>query len=128
MRAGGKRALGAAMLAPTVLAAALAGCGGGGTARTVPGANPGRGAELISYDGCGSCHQISGIDGADGRVGPPLDGFGGRRYIVGRLTNTPAHLEQWIEDPQRFLPRTIMPDLGVKPTDARDMAAYLLAH
>jgi cytochrome c2 len=109
--------------------AVLGGCGGGGTNQPpLPGADPARGASLISYYGCGSCHQIAGIDAADGRVGPSLVDYAGGRYIVGRLTLTPRHLERWIVNPQRILPKTIMPNLGVRPAQARDIAAYLLSH
>ena len=34
-------------------------------------------------------------------------------------------LAAWIRDPQRFDPRTTMPNLGVTEAHARDMAAYL---
>ena len=35
--------------------------------------DPERGAVYIEQIGCGSCHTIPGIDGAQGVVGPPLD-------------------------------------------------------
>ena len=34
-----------------------------------------RGQDLVARIGCGSCHQIPGVSGADGRVGPPLTGI-----------------------------------------------------
>ena len=113
-------------LAAAALAALLLGaCGGGGEAPTVPGASAPRGRALITYYGCGACHRISGIDQADGRVGPSLEGFAERRYVSGRLAATPASVAQWIVDPQRYLPQTIMPTLGVTPGQARDIVAYL---
>jgi cytochrome c len=75
--------------------------------------------------GCGSCHTISGVSGANGLVGPPLTGIGNRRYIAGELANTHDNLMHWIQHPQSVNPRTAMPELGVTPQDANDIAALL---
>jgi cytochrome c1 len=58
-------------------------------------------------------------------VGPPLTRFADRAYIAGQLPNDPQSLIRWIQDPQTVEPGTAMPDLGVGPEVARDMAAYL---
>jgi putative membrane protein len=84
-----------------------------------------RGAQLINQYGCGSCHTIPGVRGADGLVGPPLTKFGSRSYIAGELVNSGPDLQRWIEDPQAIEPGNAMPDLGVTPEDAQDIAAYL---
>jgi cytochrome c len=81
--------------------------------------DPDRGAQLISDYGCGSCHVVPGVDGADGLVGPPLTSFGRRSYIA-------DNLQTWIRNPQGVVPGNAMPDLGVTAVDARDIAAYLL--
>ncbi|MEV0809829.1 c-type cytochrome [Micromonospora sp. NPDC050200] len=86
---------------------------------------PARGAELIAQYGCGSCHTIPGIDQANGLVGPPLNRFGARSYIAGELPNNGDNLRHWIANPQSVEPGTAMPDLGVSPIDAQDIAAYL---
>jgi cytochrome c len=91
----------------------------------VPNGDPGRGAELISRYGCGSCHSVPGVKDADGLVGPPLTRFGSRSYIAGELVNSGPNLQRWIENPQAIEPGTAMPNLGVNPTDAQDIAAYL---
>jgi cytochrome c1 len=91
----------------------------------VPDGNPARGAQLIEQFGCGSCHTVPGIRGADGLVGPPLTRFGARSYIAGELTNNAANLQRWIRDPQAVEPGTAMPNLGVSTVDAQDIAAYL---
>src|SRR5581483_6561824 len=78
--------------------------------------------------GCGACHTIAAVDGADGKVGPPLAHFADRRYIAGELPNTPENLVRWIMDPQAVEPRTVMPDLDVGEPQARDIAAYLYRH
>jgi cytochrome c2 len=78
--------------------------------------------------GCGSCHTISGVDGADGKIGPSLAGVAERRTIAGRLENTPQNLTLWIREPQRVDPGNLMPGLGLSEADARDIAAYLDRH
>lgn len=91
----------------------------------VPSGDPARGARLIDQYGCGSCHTVPGVRGANGLVGPPLIRFGSRSYIAGELPNSGANLQRWIRHPQEVEPGTAMPDLGVTKTDAEDIAAYL---
>lgn len=81
--------------------------------------------EAIDTYGCGSCHTIPGIRGADGLVGPPLTRFHERPYIAGQLPNTPENLVHWIMSPQEVAPGTAMPDLEVVEEDARAIATYL---
>ncbi|MGA2496481.1 MAG: c-type cytochrome [Tepidisphaeraceae bacterium] len=47
----------------------------------------------------------------------------------GRPARTPAlrWLQQWLLDPQRYSPGTLMPSLRLSPDDALDLACYLLA-
>ena len=92
------------------------------------GARPARAPAEIARYGCGSCHTIGGLSGADADIGPNLGDLAQRRYIAGRLPNTPANLVAWIRNPQRLDPGNVMPDLGVTPHDARDIAAYLYSH
>lgn len=115
------------MAATAVLLAAPAGCATVSPAppAEVPSGSPGRGAQLINQYGCGSCHTVPGVKGADGLVGPPLTRFGRRSYIAGELVNSGPNLQRWIQHPQAIEPGTAMPDLGVTPEDARDIAAYL---
>jgi cytochrome c1 len=75
--------------------------------------------------GCGSCHVIPGIAGADGTVGPPLTDFAHRGYIAGELPNNEQNLVRWIMDPRGVEPGTDMPDLNIGEPEARDIAAYL---
>jgi hypothetical protein len=84
-----------------------------------------RGAAAIERYQCGACHRIPGIGGARGSVGPDLDGFQRRAYIAGRLPNSPEFLLPWLGDAPALSPSTAMPDVGVTPADARDIAAYL---
>ena len=50
-----------------------------------------------------------------------------RGYIAGEVPNGPQMLQRWLQDPQSLVPDTTMPDMGVSPIDARDMAGYLLS-
>ena len=105
---------------------ALAGCGPSeirGNAKQI--GNVSRGAALISWYGCGACHSIPGVPGADALVGPPLEHFVHRGYLAGVLHNTPDNLILWIRNPQKFVPGNAMPALGIDERDARDIAAYL---
>lgn len=105
----------------------LLGCGEANTeAKTNSfGGTPERGAKLISDIGCGGCHIIPGIVGADGLVGPPLNHMGRRVYIAGILRNTPENMMTWLQDPQQVVPNNAMPNMGLSEGDARDIAAYL---
>lgn len=89
------------------------------------GGNPHRGPQLIRSYGCGTCHTVAGVTGANGLVGPPLSGIAQRAYIAGVLPNAPENLVRWIENPKAVDSLTAMPVLGVSSADARDIAAYL---
>ncbi len=114
-----------------VVAIAFLLCAVGGAAScrdapsVVPGGSVARGKATITALGCGSCHTIAGIPGARGLVGPPLTGVGNRSILAGELANTPENMMHWVEDPPSVEPNTDMPNLGVTPAQARDIAAYL---
>ncbi|MGH3112670.1 MAG: c-type cytochrome [Gaiellaceae bacterium] len=115
------------LLVPLLAALAVlpAGCGDSPPSLSVEGASGERSEQIIREVGCGSCHVIPGLPQADGRVGPELRDFDDERFIAGSLPNTPENLVEWIMDPQRFAPDTVMPDLGLDEQQARDVAAHL---
>jgi cytochrome c oxidase assembly factor CtaG/cytochrome c2 len=118
------RAAGAA----TVILLGLTGCdreSSDSAARQLTGGDPAHGRAAAAAYGCGSCHTIRGVPGANALVGPPLQGLAERAYIAGVLPNTPDNLVRWIMDPQGVNPRTVMPNLGVAAADARAIASYL---
>jgi cytochrome c len=94
-------------------------------ARTLTGGDPDRGHDAIVTLGCGACHVISGVTGADGRVGPSLQATSSQVYGAPGAY-TPENLITWIKSPREIRPNTAMPDLGVDDQTARDIAAYLL--
>ena len=83
------------------------------------------GKKSIERFGCGSCHRIPGISGADSLVGPSLERIASRVYIAGRLINEPNAMIAWIRDPRHLRSPTAMPVLGVGEQEGRDIAAYL---
>ena len=85
----------------------------------------GRGAIALQQYACATCHRIPGIVGAIAHVGPPLEGIASRKYLAGRLPNTPENMLRWIREPKSVSPATLMPDLDVTEEHARDIAAYL---
>lgn len=80
--------------------------------------------EIRKY-GCNACHDIAGVPGARGLIGPPLDGIARRYYIAGELPNSPDNLMRWIQHPHSVEPHTAMPEMGVTEQDSRNIAAYL---
>ena len=87
--------------------------------------DPRRGAIALQQYACATCHRIPGIVGATAHVGPPLEGIAGRKYLAGRLPNTPQNMLRWIRDPKGVNPATLMPNLEVTEAHALDIAAYL---
>ncbi|MBO1075509.1 cytochrome C (plasmid) [Roseomonas marmotae] len=96
-------------------------------AKAMTGGDPARAPALLTRYGCGGCHAIPGVPGADGRVAAPLAGLRERVFIGGVLRNTPENLVRWIVDPRAASPRTAMPATGITGAEARDVAAYLYA-
>jgi cytochrome c1 len=87
-----------------------------------------RAPPIMRQYGCGGCHTIPGIPGADGQVGGSLNDIRKRVYIGGVVNNTADNLVQWIVSPQSFSPRSAMPATGISEAEARDVAAYLYAN
>lgn len=84
-----------------------------------------RGRQALHQYACNACHNVPGITGSDVHVGPPLKGMGRRTLIAGTLANTPQNLALWLTHTQQVKPGTAMPELGVAPQDAQDIAAFL---
>ncbi len=91
------------------------------------GGRPEVGKSTLQRLGCGSCHQIAGVPGADGQVGAPLKALTARAEFAGKVANDPQSLIAWIQHPQAISPGVGMPDIPMSDQDARDMAAYLFS-
>ncbi|HKO14785.1 MAG TPA: cytochrome c oxidase assembly protein [Gemmatimonadaceae bacterium] len=119
-----------ALAAAVLLGGTLTGCADAGLDAQsawalTGGGHAARGRQLIHQYGCGSCHTVPRVAGANATVGPDLRGIAGRAYIAGVLTNNPGNMMRWILDPPAVDSLTAMPNEHVSPTDARDIAAYL---
>lgn len=110
------------------LTAVLAACSPAPSGRPVPGGDPARGKAVLAQAHCGACHQIPGVEDANGQVGPPLAGLGKRTILAGVLPNRPDNLILWIRTPRRIKPGDAMPNSALGVAQARDAAAYLEAH
>ncbi len=98
------------------------------TAMALTAGDAARAPAIFRRYGCSGCHAIPGIPGADGVVGAPLSDFTRRVYIAGVLENNSDNLVTWIVSPQQVSPQSAMPDTGISPQEAKDLAAYLYAH
>lgn len=123
-----------AIVCGIVVIVGLAACGGasGQSASAmrivrapVENGNVEQGRQLLADYGCGACHVIPGVTGANAHVGPPLTEWSQRQYIAGSLPNTLDNLIVWIMNPQGIEPNTVMPVLGVREQEAIHMSAYL---
>lgn len=98
------------------------------------GADAARGRTLFGARGCAACHAMTGVEpaaapplapdatlaAADARTLAPDLGLAADRLQRGRIVD-------WLRAPQRLVPGTLMPDLGLDARDARDLAAFLLS-
>jgi cytochrome c oxidase subunit 2 len=90
-------------------------------------ANNGR--TLFSAKGCIACHTAAGVPNATGTIGPNLTGIGDparRPTLTDGAANSPEHIREWIKDPQKLKPGTMMPNLQLSDKEADDLTALLL--
>jgi len=86
-----------------------------------------RGKLALTQYACYACHTVPGVTGSETDVGPALANLKQRKFIADDLPNNADNLARFIRAPQTINPHTAMPAMGVTESDARDMAAYLLA-
>jgi cytochrome c2 len=79
----------------------------------------------ITRQACGSCHEISGVEGADGMVGPSLVHYARRRMIAGIVPNTPGNLARYLRSPRTMVPGNMMPQEQLSDRQIRAIVAYL---
>jgi nitric oxide reductase subunit C len=83
-----------------------------------------QGERLYVALNCASCHTTAGVGG---RIGPPLDGVGGRRdatFLAAHLTNPDEHARKYPGEHANLPNR--MPHPHLKADEVRAMVAYLL--
>jgi nitric oxide reductase subunit C len=69
---------------------------------------------VFTNKGCVGCHMVGG---KGGNVGPALD------TIASRMDR--ASLKEWISDPQKIKPGTVMPKLPMTPEELDEIVDYL---
>ena len=93
----------------------------------VPGrGNAGRGRQLVENLGCFGCHKLGDTDvmDDDGLVsrrefGPNLEGLGSKvneRWLF-----------NWLKDPKKYFPDTVMPSMRLTDREAADITAHLIS-
>ncbi|MGI9148707.1 MAG: c-type cytochrome, partial [Chloroflexota bacterium] len=101
---------------------------GAAASQAAPAAGSGDpGQTLIAQKGCGACHTIPGVPGANGAIGPNLAGVASRTRIAGGAVPNAGSddLKKWIMNPSALKPGTAMPTLGLTDTEATSIVAYL---
>lgn len=93
--------------------------------RSLAGADPEAGLEVMQRVGCASCHVVPGVRWPQGKAAAPLAGFGDSPMISGRLPNQPDVLVAFLRDAPSLDPQTAMPPMPMTEVEARDVAAYL---
>jgi cytochrome c oxidase subunit 2 len=84
-----------------------------------------RGRQLVQAGSCAMCHTVRGT-AAGARRAPDLTHLASRATLAaGTLPFSRAHLQQWLEDPNRFKPGTRMPKVGLSSADRDAIVAYL---
>jgi cytochrome c2 len=86
--------------------------------------NANHGKQLIEQYGCTTCHVIPGVEG-NGMIAPSLDHVASRPIIATSIPNSTQNVIAYIQNPQLANPQNVMPNLNVKPDEARDIAAYI---
>jgi len=89
------------------------------------------GAELFVMKGCTGCHTISGVEGANGRIGPDLTHLYSRSKFAGAVFElTDKNLRKWLRDPPAMKPMVPdngqgMPNLGLTEEEITSLIAYM---
>ncbi len=75
-----------------------------------------RGAAIYQSNHCNACHAING---AGGKIGPPLNGLAKRQ--------TRSWVEEHFINPQKLSPGTIMPPYPLSAQDLENLTSYLFS-
>jgi cytochrome c2 len=98
-----------------------------GVSVTAEPAHVAHGKQLLTERGCVGCHRLSGAGLTDPPKNDPVVRTLGLapdlRFARERVE--PASLVRWLLDPTKVKHDAAMPNLGLAPDDARDLAAFL---
>ncbi len=90
-----------------------------------------RGRQLFSSRGCMACHAFGGVETPLVRTAPPKEPTEAARVLAPDLRHAAARLQPdllvaWLRSPQTIKPDTLMPDMGLRESDAQDLAAFIV--
>jgi cytochrome c oxidase subunit II len=81
----------------------------------------------LFVDKCGSCHAIRGT-AANAHVGPDLTHVGSRSSLAAlTIPNSAERMREWIRDPQRLKPGSLMPAVDLSSAQIEMLTSYLEA-
>ncbi len=89
------------------------------------------GAELFITKGCSGCHVISGLEGANGKIGPNLTHLYSRQRFAGAVFElNDRNLRRWLRNPPAMKPMDPennqgMPNLNLTEDEITQLLAYL---
>ena len=89
------------------------------------------GAELFITKGCSGCHMISGLEGANGKIGPNLTHLYSRQRFAGAVFElNDRNLRRWLRNPPAMKPMDPdnnqgMPNLNLTEDEITQLLAYL---
>ncbi len=98
---------------------------------TDPELDQANGAGLFVAKGCSGCHMISGLEGANGKVGPNLTHLYSRKRFAGAVFELDnRNLRRWLRNPPAMKPMRPengqgMPNLGLTEDEITQLIAYL---
>ncbi len=86
------------------------------------------GLDLFFAKACIGCHTIDGVENAVGITGPNLTHVGSRTTLAANiLDNDQDSLHEWLRDPPRLKPGSLMLDLDLTETEIATLATYLMS-
>lgn len=98
-----------------------------------PSGDAAAGRKLIEDKACGTCHRMSGVAALPGATEPTSGSKETRAAVLlapdlrfARDRLAPEHVVQWLLDPQKIKPGTLMPQTPMSEIEANQIAAYIL--
>lgn len=87
--------------------------------------NPDRGQDLVNSLGCLGCHRIESQASEEETTLQTLRRDHGPNLIGLASKSSAEWIYSWLREPERYFPRTRMPNLRLTVTEAADITAYL---
>ncbi len=85
-----------------------------------------KGKSFFISKACVGCHTIQGMPEAQGKVGPELTHQASNSLILGILPNTEENLKEYLKDPAKVKPGSLMPNQYLTDSEIEALVAFLL--